>query len=76
MRLGVRVRGFHHAFAYATADGAWHDLAAVEAAFLAPLFTGVQLGVYATSHGRPSANSARFPWFDLTYPPPRNSSGR
>ncbi|MFF7813300.1 family 43 glycosylhydrolase [Streptomyces sp. NPDC007945] len=76
VRLGVRVRGLTHTFAHAGPDGAWRDLATVEADFLIPLFTGVQVGLYATSHGRPSTRDARFAWFDLSYPHPRNSSGR
>ncbi|MER7622267.1 glycoside hydrolase family 43 protein [Streptomyces sp. NPDC126503] len=74
VRLGVRIRGFRHTFAYAAHGGAWQDLATVDATFLTPLFTGVQLGVYATSHGRPSTGHAHFPWFDLTYPDRRESS--
>lgn len=50
--------------------------ATVEAAFLTPPFTGVQVGPYATSHGRPSTRDARFAWFDPRYPHPRNSPGR
>ncbi|MFJ9810533.1 glycoside hydrolase family 43 protein [Streptomyces sp. NPDC101158] len=73
VRLGVRVRGFHHTFAHAAPDGAWQDLATVEATFLRPLFTSVQLGLYATSHGHPSTNHAHFTWFDISYP--RRSSG-
>lgn len=69
----MRVRGFGHAFAHAAPDGAWQDLASVEATFLTPLFTSVQLGLYATSHGHPSTNHAHFRWFDLAYPHP--SSG-
>ncbi|MFK3728803.1 family 43 glycosylhydrolase [Streptomyces sp. NPDC088090] len=76
VRLGVRVRGFAHTFAHAAPDGAWQDLATVEAPFLTPLFTSVQVGVYATSHGRPSTNRALFPWFDLAYPPPPEPSVR
>ncbi|MFH8841855.1 family 43 glycosylhydrolase [Streptomyces sp. NPDC017868] len=68
VRLGVRIRGFRHTFAYAAPDGAWQDLATVEATFLTPLFTSVQLGLYATSNGRPSSNQAHFRWFDITYP--------
>ncbi|MEU3823348.1 family 43 glycosylhydrolase [Streptomyces sp. NPDC030392] len=68
VRLGVRIRGFGHTFAHAAPDGAWRDLATVEATFLTPLFTSVQLGLYATSNGRPSTSRARFVWFDLTYP--------
>ncbi|MEU2508485.1 family 43 glycosylhydrolase [Streptomyces sp. NPDC007863] len=74
VRLGVRIRGFGHTFVHEAPGGGRRDLATVEASFLAPLFTSVQIGLYATSHGRPSANSARFTWFDLTYPHPRNSS--
>ncbi|WP_406054669.1 hypothetical protein OG462_04560 [Streptomyces sp. NBC_01077] len=40
----------------------------MEATFLTPLFTGVQLGLYATSNGRPSTNQAHFTRFDITYP--------
>ncbi|NML50686.1 glycoside hydrolase family 43 protein [Streptomyces sp. R302] len=64
--------------------GVWRELATVESGFLAPRFTSVQVGLYATSDGHPSADSARFTRFDLTYPPtrphprphprPRNSS--
>ncbi|MFD3335370.1 hypothetical protein ACFWV1_22355 [Streptomyces sp. NPDC058700] len=68
VRLGVRIRGFRHTFAYAASEGAWQDLTTVEATFLTPLFTSVQLGLYATSNGRPSTNQAHFPWFDITYP--------
>ncbi|MEU5216924.1 glycoside hydrolase family 43 protein [Streptomyces sp. NPDC020807] len=68
VRLGVRVRGFGHTFAHATPDGPWRDLATVEAEFLRPLFTGVQIGLYATSQGRPSANQAHFPWFAMAWP--------
>lgn len=68
LRLGVRVRGFHHTFGYAASTGVWHDLATVEAGFLAPLFTSVQLGVYATSSGRPSTGEAHFAWFAIAYP--------
>ncbi|MEU3692738.1 glycoside hydrolase family 43 protein [Streptomyces narbonensis] len=68
VRLGVRIRGFSHTFAHAAPDGAWQDLATVEATFLTPLFTSVQLGLYASSHGRPSTNQAHFTWFDITYP--------
>ncbi|MFJ8129814.1 hypothetical protein [Streptomyces hydrogenans] len=64
----MRVRGFSHTFAHAAPDGARQDLATVEATFLRPLFTGVQLGLYATSHGRPSTNRAHFTRFDLSYP--------
>ncbi|WP_236239462.1 glycoside hydrolase family 43 protein [Streptomyces sp. CC228A] len=70
VRLGVRIRGFRHTFAYAAPDGAWQDLATVEATFLTPLFTSVQLGLYATSDSRPSTGRARFAWFDLAYPRP------
>ncbi|MFJ8587339.1 family 43 glycosylhydrolase [Streptomyces sp. NPDC093595] len=76
VRLGVRIRGFTHTFAYAAPGGAWRDLATVEAAFLKPLFTSVQVGLYATSRGRPSTRHARFAWFDLSYPHPQNPSGR
>ncbi|MFI0828137.1 hypothetical protein ACH4Q7_27230 [Streptomyces roseolus] len=76
VRLGVRVRGLTHTFAHAGPDGAWRDLATVEAAFLTPLFTGVPVGLYATSHDRPSTRDARFAWFDLRHPHPRNSPGR
>jgi alpha-N-arabinofuranosidase len=75
VRLGVRIRGFSHTFAHAEPGGAWQDLATVEAMFLTPLFTSVQLGLYATSGGRPSTNRARFPWFDITYPHRREPSG-
>ncbi|WP_037634629.1 glycoside hydrolase family 43 protein [Streptomyces katrae] len=69
VRLGVRIRGFSHTFAHGAPDGgAWQDLTTVEATFLTPLFTGIQLGLYATSHGRPSTNQAHFTCFDLTYP--------
>ncbi|MFI9000885.1 family 43 glycosylhydrolase [Streptomyces sp. NPDC053541] len=70
VRLGVRIRGFGHTFVHAAPDGPWRELATVEATFLRPLFTSVQLGLYATSQGRPSANQAHFPWFTLTYPHP------
>ncbi|WP_370409552.1 glycoside hydrolase family 43 protein [Streptomyces fradiae] len=68
VRLGVRIRGFSHTFAYAAPDGAWQDLTTVEATFLTPLFTSVQLGLYATSNGRPSTTQAHFAWFDITHP--------
>ncbi|WOI60495.1 glycoside hydrolase family 43 protein [Streptomyces fradiae] len=71
VRLGVRIRGLTHTFSHAAPDGAWRDLATVEAGFLTPLFTSVQLGLYATSNGRPSGNHAHFPWFDIRYPSPR-----
>ncbi|MEU7533669.1 glycoside hydrolase family 43 protein [Streptomyces narbonensis] len=68
VRLGVRIRGFRHTFAYAAPDGAWQELFTLEAAFLTPLFTGVHLGLYATSNGLPSTNQALFTWFGLAYP--------
>ncbi|MFF4326209.1 family 43 glycosylhydrolase [Streptomyces sp. NPDC001591] len=68
VRLGVRIRGFHHTFSHAAPGGAWQDLPAIEASFLAPLFTSVQLGLYATSNGRPSTRHAHFTWFHITYP--------
>ncbi|WP_225800197.1 glycoside hydrolase family 43 protein [Streptomyces sp. NK15101] len=68
LRLGVRVRGFGHTFVHAAPDGPWQELATVEAGFLRPLFTSVQIGLYATSHGHPSSNQAHFPWFDIAYP--------
>jgi alpha-N-arabinofuranosidase len=74
VRPGARVRGFRHAFACAARGGARQDPAGFVAPFLAPLFTGVQLGGYATSHGRPSTRRARFPWIDLTYSRRRKSS--
>lgn len=70
VRLGVRIRGFVHTFAHAAPDGPWQDLATVEATFLTPLFTSVQLGLYATSNGRPSTTRARFGWFAITHPGP------
>ncbi|MFE7601329.1 glycoside hydrolase family 43 protein [Streptomyces sp. NPDC057494] len=72
VRLGVRIRGFDHTFVHAAPDGAWQDLATVEATFLTPLFTSVQLGLYASSQGRPSTNQAHFPWFAIAYPPREN----
>ncbi|WP_338498609.1 hypothetical protein [Streptomyces sp. SJL17-4] len=39
-----------------------------EATFLSPLFASAHIGLYATSHGRPSINEALFTWFDLAYP--------
>ena len=66
----MRVRGFSHTFAHAAPDGTWQDLATVEATFLTPLFTSVQLGLYATSHGHPVHEPAHFTWFDIAYPRP------
>ncbi|MFH7597879.1 family 43 glycosylhydrolase [Streptomyces racemochromogenes] len=74
--LGVRIRGFHHTFAHAVPGGAWQDLPAVEATFLTPLFTGVQLGLYATSNGRASTHHAHFTSFDITYPSREEPSGQ
>ncbi|KQX49930.1 MULTISPECIES: glycoside hydrolase family 43 protein [unclassified Streptomyces] len=68
VRLGVSIRGFAHTFVHAAPEGPWQDLATVEATFLTPLFTSVQLGLYATSQGHPSTNEAHFPWFALSYP--------
>ncbi|MFJ6793699.1 family 43 glycosylhydrolase [Streptomyces sp. NPDC091268] len=68
VRLGVHIRGFSHTFAHAAPGGAWQDLSTVEATFLTPLFTSVQLGLYATSNGRPCGNQAWFRWFELSYP--------
>lgn len=76
IRLGVRIRGFSHTFAHAAPGGAWQDLTTVEATFLTPLFTSVQLGLYATSNGRPSTNQAHFKRFDITYPSPQEPPGR
>nr|WSW48846.1 glycoside hydrolase family 43 protein [Streptomyces sp. NBC_01001] len=76
IRLGVRIRGFSHTFAHAAPGGAWQDLTTVEATFLTPLFTSVQLGLYATSNGRPSTNQAHFTRFDITYPSPQEPPGR
>ncbi|MFE1794210.1 family 43 glycosylhydrolase, partial [Streptomyces sp. NPDC059525] len=75
VRLGVRIRGFGHTFAHAVPGGAWQDLPAVEATFLTPLFTSVQLGLYATSNGRPSTGEAHFTRFDITYPSRREPPG-
>ncbi|MEU0403077.1 family 43 glycosylhydrolase [Streptomyces sp. NPDC006197] len=75
VRLGVRIRGFSHTFAHAAPDGAWQDLTTVEATFLTPVFTSVQLGLYATSNGRPSTNQAHFTRFDITYPSRREPPG-
>ena len=64
VRLGVRIRGFTHTFGYATGSGQWHDLVTMDATFLRPLFTGVQVGLYAGSNGQPSDNEALFTRFD------------
>jgi alpha-N-arabinofuranosidase len=64
VRLGVRIRGFAHTFRHATGSGQWHDLVTVDATFLRPLFTGVHIGLYASSNGRPSQNEALFTRFD------------
>jgi alpha-N-arabinofuranosidase len=64
VRLGVRIRGLSHTFGYATGSGQWHDLVTVDATFLRPLFTGVQIGLYASSNGLPSDNEALFSRFD------------
>ncbi|MFJ8663360.1 glycoside hydrolase family 43 protein [Streptomyces sp. NPDC093795] len=68
VRLGIRIRGFGHTFVFAAPEGAWQELATVEATFLAPLFTSVHIGLYATSNGDPSANEAHFTGFALAYP--------
>ncbi|MEU4730189.1 family 43 glycosylhydrolase [Streptomyces sp. NPDC023588] len=76
VRLGVRIRGFGHTFTHAGPDGAWQDLTTVEASFLTPLFTSVQLGLYATSNGRPSTRHAHFAWFDIRYPSKEEPPGQ
>ncbi|MFD6984906.1 glycoside hydrolase family 43 protein, partial [Streptomyces sp. NPDC059956] len=76
VRLGVRIRGFSHTFAHAAPNGLWENLATIEAAFLRPLFTSIQLGLYATSNGRPSTSQAHFTWFDITYPSRQEQPGR
>jgi xylan 1,4-beta-xylosidase len=76
VRLGVRIRGFRHSFAHAAPDGPWQELTTLEATFLVPHFTGVQLGLYASSNGLPSTAEAHFAWFDITYPTRRDAPER
>jgi alpha-N-arabinofuranosidase len=69
VRLGFEARGQEHRACWAPADGPWRALGPpFDGRFLSPLvagsFTGVHLGLYATSGGSPSTAHADFDWFD------------
>jgi xylan 1,4-beta-xylosidase len=67
--LKVDFQAGKYAFYYGTKEGAWTLLQdKVDGTFLSTRtaggFVGVNLGLYATSQGKPSANQASFDWFD------------
>jgi xylan 1,4-beta-xylosidase len=69
--LKVEFKADKYAFYYATKEGDWELLAGnVDGTFLSTRtaggFVGVNLGMYATSEGKPSDGKATFDWFEYT----------
>lgn len=67
--LGVEARGQAYQARYATTAGEWADLGdpvdgRILSTAVAGGFTGAYIGMYASSNGRPSANTAEFDWFE------------
>ncbi|WP_433500453.1 glycoside hydrolase family 43 protein [Sphaerimonospora sp. CA-214678] len=67
--LGVEARGQEYQARYAETPGQWRDLGdPVDGRLLgtsvAGGFTGAYIGMYASSNGRPSSNTAEFDWFE------------
>lgn len=72
--IGLRVRavGQDYSFLYAAKPGDWKPLAEnldgrILSSFRPWGFTGTMLGLYATSHGKPSTTIADFDWFDYSH---------
>ncbi len=67
----IEAHGQAYRFFYALQPEGWLPIGnAVHGGFLSSTvaygFTGVYIGVYATSHGNPSANHADYDWFEYT----------
>ncbi|WP_329429579.1 glycoside hydrolase family 43 protein [Streptosporangium sp. NBC_01495] len=67
--LGVEAHGQDYQARYALRPGEWTDLAApvdgrVLGSTVAGGFTGAMIGLYASSNGHPSTNTAAFDWFE------------
>ena len=67
--LAAEARGQHLALSYAVEPERWHRIGPeVDTRFLSPSvaggFTGVYVGMYATSTGSPSDSVADFDWFE------------
>jgi xylan 1,4-beta-xylosidase len=69
VRLGVEARGQSYQARYAAAPGEWRDLGVpldgrILSTERAGGFTGTYIGLYASSNGHPSDNTATFAWFE------------
>ena len=67
--LGVEAYGQDYQARYAVRPGEWTDLGApvdgrILSSTVAGGFTGAMIGLYATSNGHPSTNTAAFDWFE------------
>ncbi|MEV4745706.1 glycoside hydrolase family 43 protein [Streptosporangium sp. NPDC049248] len=67
--LGVEAHGQDYQARYALRPGEWTDLGdpvdgRVLSSTVAGGFTGAMIGLYATSNGHPSTNTAAFDWFE------------
>ncbi|MGJ6967265.1 glycoside hydrolase family 43 protein [Streptosporangium sp. G11] len=67
--LGVEAHGQDYQARYALRPGEWTDLGApmdgrVLGSTVAGGFTGAMIGLYASSNGHPSTNTAAFDWFE------------
>lgn len=79
VRLGVAATGQRYALRYATGDGEWRELAAIDGRFLsteiAGGFTGTFVGPYASANGHASGSVADFDWFEYRAGVPRQKFG-